>query len=354
MADQETIDQVETEEPQAAEPAEAAGDESPVAEDNSAQAAASDESAQAEDSAESPHPDPENGAPYDFTRPWTVSNKFNHNLRSIAEAFANQVSFSMTNYMRSGVDASFKSVKQELFQDHLASLPERSCMGVFSFEPIKGQCVLTVDANVMFVIMDKLVGGAGGKSEIDRDFTEIETRVFMVIMGKLLSDLKEAAKKYFDARESLSRIENSTAFVAVMTPAERVMTMRLQMQIGEAEGDVVVAMPMFGFDPVMSALDPPDESMLRRADIPPEDLERIHSALDVTHVDVAAVIGAARISLSRLMEMEVGDTIILEQRVTDPIPLMAGRVVLGHGEPGKSQNRKALKLVSGVATEVAP
>ncbi len=295
---------------------------------------------------------PKNGAPYDFTRPWTLSNRFNRNMTTIGEAFANQLSFTMSNYLRTSVDVAFKSVKQELFKDHLDSLPEHPCMGVFSLQPLKGQSMITVDSSLMFVIMEKLIGGAGKPVHVERDFTEIETRVFMTILGKILGDLRDAAKKFFDATPSLSRIENNPSYVAVMTPSERAITLRLHMTINEAEGDVLVSMPMAGFDPVMEALDPRDDGVGVRMDVPPEERAAVFSALEDAHVDVVAELGAATITLDRLLQLREGDTIVLEQRVGEPVPLRAGRVVLASGEPGKSQNRKALRLVSGIHTEV--
>ncbi len=295
---------------------------------------------------------PKNGAPYDFTRPWTLSNRFNRNMTTIGEAFANQLSFTMSNYLRTSVDVVFRSVKQELFKDHLASLPEHPCMGVFSLQPLKGQSMITVDASLMFVIMEKLIGGAGKPVEIERDFTEIETRVFMTILGKILGDLRDASRKFFDATPSLSRIENNPSYVAVMTPSERAITLRLHMTINEAEGDVLVSMPMAGFDPVMDALDPREDAVAARVEPPPEERAAIASALADAHVEVSAILGAATITLDRLLGLRVGDAIVLEQRVGEPVPLRAGRVTLSYGEPGKSQNRKALRLVSGVRTEV--
>lgn len=82
---------------------------------------------------------PPNGAPYDFTRPWTLSNKFNQNLTSIGEAFANQLSFTFSNYLRTTVDVAFRSIKQELYRDHLDALSDNVVMGVVTLPPLHGR-----------------------------------------------------------------------------------------------------------------------------------------------------------------------------------------------------------------------
>jgi|GEM_PF-906743 len=298
------------------------------------------------------HETPPNGAPYDFTRPWTLSNKFNQNLTSIAEAFANQLSFTFSSYLRCTVDVSFRSIKQELFRDHLQSLPENVVMGVVNLPPLHGQSLISVDSQMMFVLLEKLIGGAGRPFTMDRDLTEIETRIFQTVLTRMIGDFKEAARKYFVANGSVSRIETKPSFASVMTPSEKTMTMKLQVSVNEVEGIVLVTVPLIGFDPVMGALDPRDEASITRSDIPPKDREAIHSALNNSSVEVAAVLGESRISLDRLLSLEVGDAVMLEHRVGDPVPIKAGTVILCYGEPGKSQNRKAIRLVSGVETEV--
>jgi flagellar motor switch protein FliM len=317
-----------------------------------AQTAAGEETAGAagapEDAASEDATDATGEVKYDFTRPWTISNKFHQNLVSIAEAFANQLSFSMSNYLRTTVDVAYQSVKQELFSDYLDQLPEAKCIGVFSMPPLKGQSVFTVDGELMFVILDKLIGGQGKAHEVGRDFTEIETRIFMLVMNKFLSDYREAAKKFFESSIHLNRIESNPAFIAVMTGGEKVIAMSLEMTIGDQSGVVMVAAPMSGFDPVMSALDPNEDTMIKRHDIPPEDKAKIVSALQESSVDVTAVLGRAKITLNQLLHMETGDTIILDQRMNEPIAVRIGKKTVCYGEPGKSQNRKAVKVVSGI------
>ena len=304
---------------------------------------------------ESPDDGEENGtagAKYDFTRPWTISNKFHSNLQSISEAFANQLSFSMSSYLRSTVDVSFRSVKQELFKDYCNRLPASKCIGVFSFEPLKGQSVITVDGNLMFVIMDKLIGGVGKLHEVDRDFTEIETKVFMLVLNKILGDLQDAAKKFFHAGVNLARIENNSAFIAVVTSGEKVIVTSLEMTIGDTTGEILLAIPMISFTPVMQSLDPKDEDLLDNSDIPAEDRAKIESALTGSSVDVVAEVGSARITLEGLLALEVGDTVMLERRMNEPIAVRVGKTTVCYGEPGRSQNRKAVRVVTKSAMEV--
>ena len=289
---------------------------------------------------------------YDFTRPWTISNKFHANLQSIAEAFANQLSFSMSSYVRSTVDVSFRSVKQELFKDYCNQLPGRKCIGVFGLEPLKGQSVITVDGALMFVIMDKLIGGVGKLHEVSRDFTEIETKIFMLVMSKILGDLQDAAKKFFEARVNLTRVESNPAFIAVVTGGEKVIVTCLEMTIGETKGEILLAIPMVSFTPVLQALDPKSEDMLSAAEIPAEDRAKIRAALLDSSVEVVAEIGSTRITLDGLLNLEVGDTVILERRMNEPIAVRVGKTTVCYGEPGRSQNRKAVRVVSEPVMEV--
>ncbi len=284
------------------------------------------------------------GEKYDFSRPWTMTGKFHQNLVSIADNFAGQLSLSLSNALRSNVEVNRGQIRQVLFNDFLGDLDGNQSIGVFSFEPLKGQSLVTMDSKTMFRLLDKLIGGAGEYYEIDREFTDLELRIFRYILGRILSDLGDSFKKYFVAQPVLSRVESNPAFVAVIAPGEKVIQVSTEVRFGDDIGSLVLAFPTAGFDPVMDSLDPDDEAMIGPTMVAPEDVVKVRAALLDSSVEVEAQIGKAPIPLSRLLELEVGDTIILDRKINEPVPLKVGNITLCWAEPGKSQSRRAVRV----------
>lgn len=321
---------------------------SAVAADEEATVEVEDSGAQATDAANS-----ETGpVSYDFARPWTISGKFKSSMEAICESYANQVGFSISNYIRNNVDMSFDNVKQSLFKDYVANLPDSKCIGVFSFEPIAGQCIYTVEGKIIFALLEKLTGGpATDAVELDREFSEVEMRIFKVIMQKLVLEFRPATDKYFESVAELSRVETNPAFIGVMTGGERIVELDFTLKLGEIEGGVKVSIPMAGFDSVMATLDPNEDASMESVVVPPEDTLKIAATLTDSSVEAVAELGKSTITLDRLMRLEVGDTLVLAHRMSDPIPLRVGNTVVCVGEPGKSQSNRALRVTSSIATE---
>jgi flagellar motor switch protein FliM len=274
-----------------------------------------------------------------------MSRKFKQNLTTMGETFAKQAAFTLSNLLRMNVEMEFTEVRQELFRDFLEHLSNPACVGIFNAEPMKGHGVLSVDAGMMFVILDRLLGGAGRPMEELRDFTEIESRIFTIVLTKMLNDLKEAAKKIVTLTVSFSRLESNPSFVNVMTGGERAIVLSHQLTIGEESGEVALCFSLAGFDPVMDRFEPKEEEISRRPEEVREDRRRIGSAIRESQLELVAELGRTTMSFRDLMELEEGQVIVLDQLASEPIPVRAGHRVLFQAEAGTSDNKKAVRLL---------
>jgi flagellar motor switch protein FliM len=281
---------------------------------------------------------------YGFTQPTGLSAKFNQNLTTIGESFAKQLGFNLANFVRANVEIELKSIERSLFRDYVGRFENPSCIGIFSVPPLKGQALVSADPKLMFVILEKLVGGGGEPPEEARDFTEIETRIFTVIFNKFLVDLKEAAKRTLDLTPSLSRLESNPSFINTMTGGEKAIVMNLQLAIGEQTGAVSFCFSMSGFEPVLDKIDPKEEGIVRTEGEVQEDQQRIIATLDDAPVEIVAELGSTGVAVDALLNLQVGDTVILDHPAGEPINVKVGRTTMFLGQPGKSQNRKAVKI----------
>jgi len=289
---------------------------------------------------------------YDFLRPVSISKRFRQNLNTIGESLAKQLAFNLSNYLRTNVEVEFSNLEQSLFKDYLARLETPSCLGIFAAPPLKGHAVVAVEAGLMFVVLDKMIGGPGKPLEEVRDFTEIEIKIFTLVLRRILSDLKEASKKVISLEVSLSRVESNPGYINIMTGGERALIMELTVTIGEFSGKISLCFSLSGFDPVMDRLEPKEEVLEKRPEEVREEKERILSALQESTVELVAVLGNCTMRMSRLLELRVGDTIVLDQPASVPIKVKVGDAVVFRGEPGQSRNRRAVRVIDRTDREV--
>ena len=91
--------------------------------------------------------------------------KFSNNqlqtLRTLHDNFTRLLNNSLSVYLRTRVEATIVSIEQISYGDFIASIGIPSILGIFSMDPLPGSGIVQVDLNLVFSIIDRLLGGPG-------------------------------------------------------------------------------------------------------------------------------------------------------------------------------------------------
>jgi len=68
------------------------------------------------------------------------------------------------------------------------------------------------------------------------------------------------------------------------------------------------------------------------------------TSVDRVSLPVVVELGKATISLKELLSLEVGDVVVLDKRVGEPLNILVGKKVKMKGMPGRSGRRLAIKI----------
>ena len=82
-------------------------------------------------------------------------------LQSIHETFARLYTSSLTTLVRGLAEVEFTGVEQVSYGEFVMSLSPPTCLAMFNMEPLKGGALLDINAHVLFLIIDRLLGGSG-------------------------------------------------------------------------------------------------------------------------------------------------------------------------------------------------
>ncbi|MGH8165418.1 MAG: flagellar motor switch protein FliM, partial [Rhodanobacteraceae bacterium] len=104
--------------------------------------------------------------------------KFSNNqlqtLRTLHENFTRLLNNSLSVYLRTRVEATIVSIEQISYGDFIASIGIPSILSIYSMDPLPGSGIVQVDLNLVFSIIDRLLGGPGWFPQKLRDLTDIE------------------------------------------------------------------------------------------------------------------------------------------------------------------------------------
>lgn len=203
-----------------------------------------------------------------------------------------------------------------------------------------GQAVLSMEAS----LTDGLLSAALGEKKpaadpvtapsapVDRrDLTSVERQVLKRLLGVFTEAMGTAWEPVLALRPEIVRFESDPRLLQIAPSNETAVLCSFEIS-GGLRGAVQLAIPYAALEPAKRALMAAPRQGDRFSDV--VFAERLAEELSQVPVELRALLGQARTRLSRLLELEVGDTFMLDTSEGSALPvLVEGRAKL-FGQPG--------------------
>ncbi|ORC34266.1 flagellar motor switch protein FliM [Marispirochaeta aestuarii] len=282
---------------------------------------------------------------YDFKRPDKFSKEQIRTVSIMHETFARLTTTALSAQLRSMVHVHVASVDQLTYEEFIRSIPNPTTLGIINMDPLKGSAVLEIDPAITFSIIDRLFGGQGEGTKVQRDLSDIEQSVMEGIIVRILGNLREAWSQVIDLRPRLGQIETNPQFAQIVPPTEMVVLVTLETKVGEVEGMMNFCIPYLTIEPIISKLSAQYMYSTVRSGATTENLNIIKERLSTVHVNVVAEIGSINLTVRDVLSLRVGDVIRLQDtRTTDPMVLKIGNRKKFLCRPGLVGNKVAVQI----------
>lgn len=265
------------------------------------------------------------------------------NLDIIFDSFIRYNRVTMSNRLRRIVEIKKVGAQSFKFDDFLLTLPSTVCMAIFKIEPLKGASLIAMDSKLVFAIVDSILGGSGtGMPEKSRLFTNIELRLVEKVVKDALADMEKAWGPLFPTKMSLLRTEMNPRLVNIVPPEYQVISMKLEIQMDEIKGEMIVALPYMTIEPIREKLKANTQFDLMAID--PQWSYRLSSELSEAPLEVAVELGGSVITLEELLDLAPGDTVMLDRASSDELTVKVSGVPKFKGMPGIKHGNKAIQV----------
>jgi len=308
---------------------------------------------------EAPQPsqdEPKSVRLYDFSRPGRVSKDYTRSLHILHRHFARIYSSSLSSLLRTLVEIECTQVEQLTYGDFLMSLSEMSCLVIFSMEPLKGVAVMEIGPQLIFPMVDRLLGGSGMTSVEPHRMTEIEKSIIERAIKASLEALGEIWKFVSkDINVELQRIETDPQYVQVMASSDTVMLIVFDVKFGQTIGMMSICYPFSMIEPALINARPEQWLFNYHSGGDEKYTPEIRRRVEKADIVVRAHFPPSRIKLGDLLRLKVGDIIKLDVRIKngkllDPVILDVGGQKRFVAKPGRVGKKKAVKII-GVLTD---
>jgi flagellar motor switch protein FliM len=142
-------------------------------------------------------------------------------LEIVFDRLVRLLTTSLRNFTSDTVEVSLDRITSVRFGDYLNSIPLPAILAVFKAEEWENFGLITVNSNLIYSIIDVLLGGRRGSGAIrveGRPYTTIEANLVKRMLEVVLADAELAFKPLSPVKFNIDRLETNPRFAAITRP----------------------------------------------------------------------------------------------------------------------------------------
>jgi flagellar motor switch protein FliM len=227
---------------------------------------------------------------------------------------------SLSAYLRSYLTVNLVSVEQLSYAEFLDGLPSPTCIVSLGLSPYDGNGALELNPSLVFPILEMLLGGTGKSSaSIQRDITEIEQRLLDGLFRIILQDLREAWKAVTNVDFTIESMETEPQLLHLLAPNEAVVSIGIEVRIGETVGMMNIAMPSIVIKMMRQKFD--QQWSVRKTHASEAEQARVLRVLRQATLTMEARMEGPTLRVEDLLGLKEGNLLVFDFPVTRPIDL---------------------------------
>jgi flagellar motor switch protein FliM len=283
---------------------------------------------------------------YDFSSQDRIVRGRMPTLEMVNERFARHMRISLFNMMRRTAEVSINGIQMIKFGEYIHTLFVPTSLNMVRFRPLKGTALITMEARLVFILVDNFFGGDGRyHAKIEgREFTPTERRIIQMLLKLIFEDYKEAWSPVMDVSFEYLDSEVNPSMANIVSPTEVVVISSFHIELDGGGGDFHVALPYSMLEPIRELLDAGVQSDKEDTDM------RWSKALRDEIMDVSVNINTkfleVDLPLSQVMDLQAGD--IIPINMPEHITVLIEDLPSFRAKLGRSRDNVALKIESRI------
>jgi flagellar motor switch protein FliM len=266
-------------------------------------------------------------------------------LEIVFDRLVRLMTTSLRNFTSDNVEVSLDSITSIRFGDYLNSIPLPAILAVFHAEELDNYGLFTVDSNLIYSIVDVLLGGRRGSSAMrieGRPYTTIERTLVQRMIEVIMQDMCTAFEPLTPVNFTLDRLETNPRFAAIARPANAAILVKLRIDMEDRGGRTELLLPYATLEPIRKLL----LQQFMGEKFGRDSIWEGHLATELwsTKVDIEAILDEQTMPLNQVMNLEVGQTMMLGASPDSKIQLRCGGVPLLTGRMGRVGSSVAVRV----------
>ena len=266
-------------------------------------------------------------------------------LEIVFDRLVRLLSTSLRNFTSDNVEVSLDKITALRFGDYLNSIPLPAMLGVFKAEEWDNFGLMTVESSLIYSIVDVLLGGRRGQSQLrieGRPYTTIERGLIERMTHVILNDLSAAFDPLASVTFRFDRLETNPRFASIARQANAVILGKFRVDMEDRGGKMELCLPYATLEPVRELL----LQMFMGEKFGRDSIWETHLANELwqTDVEIEAVLDQVQMPLNDVLKLQVGSRILLNAHAESPVELRCGEASLFVGKMGRRDGNIAVRV----------
>jgi len=255
---------------------------------------------------------------FDFSRLDRIPKSQLRAIHLLHEDFVRSLSSNLSAYLRAFAGLNLVSLEQISYSEYLEGLATPTCLAYISLKPYDGTAVMEISPSIVFTLVELLLGGnAKEPPEIQRKITDIEKGIMQGVLRIVLNELHEAWKNVADIRFAVQLLASEPQLLHVLAPTEAVVVITVDVRVGPATGVLNLAIPSIFIKRLRHKFD--QLRQVRKSDPTDRDRANVARLIGSATLDFEARLEPTRVLAADLIDLEVGDVLMLGHPLDRPV-----------------------------------
>ena len=284
--------------------------------------------------------------------------KFSNNplqtLRTLHENFTRLLNNSLSVYLRTRVEANIVSIEQISYGDFIASIGTPSILSIYSMDPLPGSGIVQVDLNLVFSIIDRLLGGPGWFPQKLRDLTDIERTLMQRFMARMLNSYRESWNYLLTLSLKIEALDSNPQFIPRIIPLDQIVAyVSMELKVGDMTGVMNFCLPYLVLQSISTQLTDFQwsPSVIAGRGMTEEDIQQLARNVERAQVDVQVELGKTTVSLRDLVALQPGDLILFDKPTDAALVARINEREKFHVYPGVHKDRLSVQVADVIQNE---
>ena len=286
-------------------------------------------------------------SPCNFRSAGRLSNESARSLRTLHEVLARNLSNSLDVYLGTGLEFRLVSLEQLTMEDFKSKCVAGAYMLPYTMRPAAGTVLLEMENQLMFTIVDLLLGGTGAKLEIARELTEIDEEI-MEGVGALIAQQIERVWPPLGSPLTPGKCLKSNVAHRLFPPTDKVLRIHFDLSVAGMTGSVFLAFPAALAGHLVRNI---RNEMATGGNVRYLPMASLQKRMLECRFSLSGELPDLRVSVRELAQIQPGSVLMLAAPVAGPGKLALEGKLFFEAQPVRQGDTKAMQLLKRLKTE---